>query len=126
MTKKELLNSPYRQNINQHYQEIYIIPNGLKHESGFMYITIIGAIADKNPETTLDNNIKYEICGQCDDLSTFFPMTKLSNNEEFPTVRIDCLYPQGILRYHGTSSPTSYFTVSDNLSSMDITYNINN
>lgn len=118
MTKKEILNSPYRTNINQQYKAIYIIPNELKHESGFMYITILGQINTQEE--------KYEICGQCDDLSTYFPMTKISNNTEFPQVRMDCLYPQGIIRYHGTCSPNSYFTVSDNLSSMDITYHNNN
>jgi hypothetical protein len=111
MTKKELLQSPERvwNDTTRLYDEILLIPKG-KHMSGWMQIVIIGGYMEEGVK-------KYEICGYPDVISTFFPITQVSPDIQYSTVRMDCYYPSGILRYHTGSNK---FHVSEALSDMEI------
>lgn len=114
MKKKELLKSPVRdwKDTSKAYDRILLVPTGTKHDSGYMHIAVIGVTkGDKgNPDT-------YEIAAYPDDISTYFPINK-GTGYEFAQVRMDCLYPSGILQYHGVGK----FTVSESLSSIDIRF----
>jgi hypothetical protein len=112
ISKKEILKSPKRpwDKTDTLYDEIYIVPSGLKHDSGYMRIAIIGTYKDET------NIKKYEICGYPDDISCHFPIKQLEHLT-LQLVRMDCLYPSGILRYH---TGNGKFKVSESLSSQDI------
>ncbi len=116
--KKELLKSKVRawNETGALYDWILLVPAGTKHDSGFMHIAIIGVTLgeDHKPKD-------YEICGFPDDISLFADSIKIKNKTdsfEFASVRMDCFYPQGILRYHGQGK----FHVSTALSSQDIRF----
>ena len=111
LKKKELLNSPRRvwNDTEKEYKEILIVPYGTKHSSGFMHIAVIGVYVENSEE-------KYEITAYPDDISYFFPIRKIAEDLEIATVRQDCYYPQGILRFHGDG----VFKVGSALSSVDI------
>lgn len=113
LKRKELLAMPWRdwQDTEKEYREILLTPSGKKHSSGFMMIALIGVWVE-NGET------KYEIAAMPDSLSYFFPIRKLDNKYSIATVRQDCYYPQGILRYFGDG----VFKVSAALSDVDITF----
>lgn len=108
ISKKELLNSDERKwnETSKQYDSILIIPAGTRHESGYMHIAIIGV--------TEGEEESYEICGYPDDISFDFPELKGS----YGLVRMDCLYPKGIIRYHGLGK----FTVSHASSCMVIKF----
>ena len=99
-SKKELLKSSVRawNDTDKTYDAILIVPSGKKHESGFMHIAVIGV-------TYRDGEEEFEIIGEPDDIACVFPTRKLKGRlgktYEFAEVRMDCYYPQGILRYHG-------------------------
>lgn len=117
LSKKELLKQPRRpySTTNTEYESILIVPTGNKHSSGFMSIAIIGVA--HNP----DGTEKYEICGEPDDISTVFPQNQFTHDNlmlTISTVRMDCYYPSGVLRYHGTGT----FKVSEPLSSQAIIF----
>lgn len=124
MNKEQILASAYRsqEEIDMHFDEIYIIPTDDVHESGFQYIAIIGVVRKVNTETTLGDGLSYYLCGTCDDISTIFPVIDLGDNLKLPAVRMDCLTPDKILRYH---SRLGYFTVDEPMSSMEITFHLN-
>jgi hypothetical protein len=111
LKKKELLQSPLRQwtNVDKEYNEILIVPSGRKHCSGWMSIAVIGVWVEDGQE-------KYEIAAYPDDISYFFPIRKIAEDLQLTTVRQDCHYPQGVLRYHGDG----IFKVSAAVSSVDI------
>jgi len=113
MTKKEILKSPVRKwnDTDRLYKRVLLVPTGMKHGSGYMRVAIVGVWVGKEKE-------KYETCGYPDDISTYFPMIKLSDGSEYPNVRMDCIYPSGILQYHGRGD----FWVSEASSSMDIKF----
>jgi len=113
LKRKELLAMPWRdwQDTEKEYREILLTPSKRKHSSGFMTIAIIGVWVE-NGET------KYEIAAMPDSLSYFFPIRKFDNNHSTATVRQDCYYPQGILRFFGDG----VFKVSAALSDVDITF----
>ena len=112
MKKKEILKSPVRawDDTSREYDEIFLVPNGTKHDSGYMHIAVIGSYVDE-AET------RYEIAAYPDDISCLFPL-KNHKDFTFSHVRMDCLYPSGILRYHGRGK----FKVSEALSSVEITF----
>ena len=103
-SKKKLLKSPVRKwdDTSNTYDSILLVPTGKKHESGFMHIAIIGVTYKENKE-------EYEICGYPDDITFEFPKE----------VRMDCFYPQGVLRYHECDG---FFKVGLSLSTMTIYY----
>lgn len=109
-SKKELLKLPERKwdNTKRLYDAIWIVPSGLKHDSGYMCIAIIG-VWEENGES------KGEICAYPDDVSYFFPY----ENEKYSMakVRQDCFYPSGVLQFH---SRHGKFFVSEALSSVDV------
>ena len=111
LKKKELLQSPLREwtNVDKEYKEILIVPSGKKHDSGWMRIAVIGVWIEDGQE-------KYEIAAYPDDISYFFPIRKIGEDLQMATVRQDCHYPQGVLRYHGDG----IFKVSEAISSVDI------
>lgn len=111
-TKKELLKSPERKwdDTSKLYDAVLIVPAGTKHDSGFMHIAIIGVTLNGKEET-------YEICGYADDISLIADIDTYGDIK-MAKVRMDCYYPQGILRYHGRCK----FKVSEALSSMYIIY----
>lgn len=114
-SKKEILkNTPSRDwdNTSRDYDQIWLIPSGTKHDSGYMHIAIVGVWKENGEE-------KKEICGYPDDISTYFPVKQLGTDMEFTLVRMDCYYPSGILQYH---SNYGKFRVSESLSSMDIKF----
>jgi len=109
-TKKELLKSPVRawDDTEKEYKSILLVPTGTKHSSGFMHIAIIGVYVEEGEE-------KYEICAYPDDIHCHFPLRQLAEFT-YTTVRMDCYYPQGVLRYHGNGK----FKVGSAISSVDI------
>lgn len=110
-SKKEILKTASNRawdDTDTEYDSILIIPAGTKHDSGYMRIAIVGVFEKDSVE-------QYEICGYPDDISCHFPSHK-SGEFDFPLVRMDCFYPQGILRYHGRGK----FKVGESLSSQDI------
>jgi hypothetical protein len=74
-----------------------------------MHIAIIGVFTKELEE-------QYEICAYPDDVSYFFPIRKLGDDLEMTTVRQDCYYPQGVLRFWGEGK----FKVGHGLSSTDV------
>ena len=114
-TKKELLKSPVRgwADTDKEYDFILIVPAGTKHDSGFMHIAVIGGNwAEKIGQ---EDDTKFEICSYPDDITCHFPMSQCGDFS-LPKVRMDCYYPQGILRYHGRGK----FKVGPALSSVEI------
>lgn len=109
-TRKELLKSPQRKwgATERKYNQVLLIPAGTKHDSGFMHIAVVGVYGENKDE--------YEICAYPDDISCHFPTRQLSTDLNYPLVRMDCWYPQGILQYHGRGK----FKVGPSLSSVDI------
>lgn len=112
LNKKELLKLPNRKwdDTSRLYDKIWIIPSGLKHDSGYMCIAVIGVWKDGEEE-------KAEICAYPDDISYLFPIMTYGLNSELAKVRQDCFYPSGVLQFH---SSFGKFYVSEALSSVDI------
>lgn len=115
-SKKELLNSPQRRwnDTSGVYDDILLVPTGTKHDSGFMHIAVIGVTFPQNGE---DGEDTYEICGYPDDITCLFPLRSIGHHQ-YAEVRMDCYYPQGILRYHGRGK----FRVGPALSSIEISF----
>lgn len=111
LKRKELLKSPFRDwnDTEKEYNQILIVPDGTKHDSGWMHIAVIGVWVEDGEE-------KYEIAAYPDDISYFFPIRKITEDLQMATVRQDCHYPQGVLRFHGDG----VFKVSAAISSVDI------
>jgi hypothetical protein len=113
--KKELLKSPRREwnDTDKEYDAILLVPDGTKHDSGYMHIAVIGVTRGKDFD-----DMSFEICAYPDDISCHFPIFTFGDNKEFsqPLVRMDCYYPQGVLQYHGRGK----FKVGMALSSVGI------
>lgn len=105
LNKKELLKLPHRKwdDTEKRYNQIFLVPSGKKHSSGYMHIAVIGVYEEEKKD-------KYEITAYPDDISC--------SNFVYPSVRMDCFYPSGVLRYHGDG----FFTVSAAISSVTITF----
>lgn len=116
-SKKELLKSPRRgwSETDHEYDSILIVPAGTKHDSGFMHIAVIG-YNYKDKERGKEET--FEICSFSDDVSCHFPLISFGDNKQYSmaSVRMDCYYPSGVLRYHGRGT----FKVGLSLSSVDI------
>lgn len=120
-TKKELLASPYREDdgaSGRRYKTILLVPSGLKHDSGYMKIAIIGAY-NEGDET------KYEICGYPDDINWIIPPAIKGRDYYIPNLRTDCFYPSGVMQFWhrnyeflvGGEYSSTEITVLDNTSS---------
>jgi hypothetical protein len=110
ITKKLLLSLPKRDwSKVSIYDQIYLVPEGGKHDSGFMFIAIIGV-----SKREFKNKSKYygEIAGYCDDVCWDTSLV----SREFG-IRTDCEYPSGILHFW---SWYCKFQVGHSLSSTDI------
>ena len=125
-TKEFLLSSPRRteEQLDLHFNEIFLIPLESMHESGYHNIAIVGLVRTPSIETTLGDGLSYYLCHDgCDDIETHFPNIPVKGTElRINPVRMDCVPPNGILRYH---SRHGYFTVSYPISSMEIIFHIN-
>lgn len=114
--KKELLKSEWRKwdDTTRLYDVVLFVQSGLKHDSGYMCITLMGMWRDGDVEN-------FEILGQPDDVSLIVDPLRFGDKKEFvmSPVRMDCYYPQGVFQYHGRGGK---FKVSEALSSMEITY----
>jgi hypothetical protein len=89
ITKKTIKDIPFRKSNESEYNRIYIVPSGLKHDSGYMTIHIIGIKDDES----------LERCACPDDIN--WDMTELNQKYDCTGMRMDCLYPQGIIQCHG-------------------------
>ena len=76
-------------NTESQYKTLYLIPSGLKHDSGYMTIAIVGK----------KENGSMEVCAHPDDIDWDFSAL----NQKFPTsgMRMDCIYPNGVIQCHG-------------------------
>lgn len=112
-TRKALLKSPVRawDDTEREYDALLLVPTGTKHDSGFMLIAVIGV----NYPKEAGEDVGYEICSFSDDVSCCFPMREIAD-QVYPWVRMDCYYPQGVLRYHGDGK----FRVGPGLSSVTL------
>ena len=91
LNRKTIKSLPKREwNETSEYNEIYIIPSGLKHDSGWMMIAIVGVKEDGS----------MEVCAYPDDIC--WDMTKLNQKYDSTGMRTDCFYPNGVLRFHGS------------------------
>lgn len=115
-SRKELLKMPRRKwdDTSREYDQILLVPASTKHDSGYMHIAVIGVYKE-------NEEVKYEIAAYPDDISCLFKTIKFGdkNQFEFARVRMDCLYPSGVLRYHAGEG---HFTVGAALSSVDILF----
>lgn len=103
-SRKELLNLPSRTTYGDSvYDAILIVPAGMKHDSGYMCIAIIG-VRDNHP---------VEIAAYPDDVNLFAGLY----HELLPSLRIDCSYPQGVLHLWDRSLQ---FVVGESFSSTEI------
>ena len=92
-------------NIVSEYKAIFLVPSGLKHESGYMTIAIIGQ----------KENGDFEVCAYPDDIDWDF--TGFVQKFSCTGMRTDCYYPNGILRFWGRNL---VFEVGESFSSTDI------
>lgn len=83
------------------YRELFVVPSGKKHDSGWNLMVIVGVLPDGT----------YEKAAWCDDICWNLMTTK----REY-SMRCDCTYPGGILHFWGAT-----FTVGHSLSSTDVT-----
>ncbi len=89
LNRNNLKNLPIRKNEVTQYSEIFLIPSGLKHESGYMTIAIVGKLSDGS----------FEVCAYPDDI--IWDMTLLKQDYDCTGMRTDCSYPGGILHLWG-------------------------
>jgi hypothetical protein len=120
LSKKELLKSPRRKwdDDSKEYDVILLVPDGTKHDSGYMHIAVIGG--NWKEKKGQHDKMEFEICAFPDDISCHFPLLDMGNFK-YPQVRMDCYYPQGVLQYHGHGK----FKVGPSLSSVDIYFTPN-
>lgn len=90
---------------SQEYKYVFIIPSGLKHESGYMKITIVGE----------KDNGDMEVCAYPDDINWDF--TEYKQEYDCTGMRTDCFYPNGVLKFWGNRIK---FIVGESLSSTPI------
>ena len=103
MKRKELLKLPVREwNRISVYNAILVVPSGKKHDSGYMWMCIIGLDNKANP---------VEIAAYCDDIRWIIPEP---TNYDFSN---DMYFPSGIIRFH---SYKYNFKVGSSLSTTEI------
>ncbi len=91
LNRKALKDLPNRKEGETTYREIYIVPSGLKHESGYMQIAVVG-------KTTAGD---LEIAAYPDDIC--WDMRKIEQSYDSTGMRTDCSYPEGVLHFWGRS-----------------------
>lgn len=90
INRKILKKLPSRSgNEESEYKGLYIIPSGLKHDSGYMAIAIVG----------IKENDDLEIAAYPDDICWNF--MKFLQAYDVTGMRTDCLYPTGVLHFWG-------------------------
>lgn len=116
--RKDLLALPVRKwNEATIYDSVYLVPTGRKHDSGYSLIAIVG-VTDGKP---------VEIAAYCDDicwsLPTEHPYDRIRPGLHMNPLRMDCLYPSGIMHMWGSGEHhfTARFLVGTSLSSTDVT-----
>lgn len=105
LNRKTLKTVPLRKDDVTTYKEIYLVPTGLKHDSGWMQIAIVGKKDDGS----------YEVAAYPDDV--VWDMRFLKQAYDCTGMRNDCSYPQGILHFWGNDIK---FIVQEALSSTTI------
>lgn len=110
-TRKDFLKMPFRkeEDTNRVYQDLFVVPAGTKHDSGYMHIAIIGHWVE-------DGKNHYEICSYSDDINWILPDSQMKGYTK-AHLRTDCWYPEGVLRFWGRGT----FAV-DGLSSAEIVF----
>lgn len=86
ITKSNVNNIPQRKESPSSYRSLLIVPSRRKHSSGFTQIQVVGV----GPNEVLELITTYS-----DDLGFYMP-TPLT--EGYESIRMDCLYPSGIMR----------------------------
>ena len=103
MKRKELLKLPVRDwDKITTYNAILVVPSGKKHDSGYMWMCIIGVDEKQNP---------VEIAACCDDIQWIIPE---ATEHDF---RNDMYFPSGIIQFH---SYKYNFKVKASLSTTEI------
>lgn len=71
------------------YKDIFLVPSGLIHDSGYMTIAIVGRKENGN----------FEVAAYPDDVCWNF--MKLFQDYDVTGMRTDCYYPNGVLHFWG-------------------------
>lgn len=88
LNRKTLKELPDRAwDVTTRYDSICLVPSGLKHDSGYMMIAIVGIIDRK----------AVEVCAYPDDICWNF--TDYKQDYDISGVRTDCFYPSGVMRF---------------------------
>jgi len=92
INRKTIKKIPHRDwNVVSEYKAVYLVPSGLKHESGYMKIAIVG----------IKENGDQEVCGYPDDIAWDF--TETNQKYDVTGMRTDCYYPSGTLHFWGNN-----------------------
>lgn len=116
--RKDLISLPIR---NWKEKEIYdfllLTSTGQKHDSGYSLIAIIGVNYGN-----LKDHWEAEIAAYCDDICWKFPLKHPYDVHHGSYMRIDCLWPSGIMRVWGSGEHyfTGRFKVGVSLSSTNV------
>jgi hypothetical protein len=102
LNRKALKSLPNRKEDISTYRQIYLVPSGLKHESGWMSVCIVGRRSDG----------ELEVCAYPDDVN--WDTTELRQKYDCTGMRTDCSYPEGVLHFWGNNVS---FTVMESFSS---------
>ena len=90
INRKTIKDLPQRNwNEVSNYSQILLVPSGLKHDSGFMMIAIVGRKKDGD----------FEVAAYPDDIVWDF--RNLKQLHESSGMRTDCYYPNGIQHFWG-------------------------
>lgn len=120
--RKELLKDMPRKawEDEKEYDYLFLVPSGLKHDSGYMVIYIIGVVMKNGEEWA-------EIAASCDDICWNFPKEHpydgIREGVHMMMLRSDCLYPSGIIRMWASRENRfeTKFLIGSSLSSTDVT-----
>lgn len=108
ITKKALLEIPRRasgwDSTSGPYNWIWIVPTRHKHDSGYMFMALVGARATEveasDPKVW---QTEVECAGWCDDIEWHLPNAKRfgpNNGYALNIMRMDCEWPSGVVRAH--------------------------
>lgn len=105
LNKLSIKTLPQREDKVSTYESIFLVPSGLKHDSGYMMIAIVGVMDSGD----------MEVCAYPDDIGWDF--RELEQKYGCTGMRTDCYYPNGVLRFWGNDVR---FIVGEAFSSTDI------
>ena len=111
--RKTLLTSPVRDwaDTSPHYDCLYLVPTGKKHESGYMSLALVGASLDAQ-----GSGMDFQVAAYCDDVNWHIPP---KSHHYRANLRMDCEYPSGIVRAH-LGDQRGGFRVGRSLSSTSV------